>query len=277
MVGLGGPGCRDERSDMRPKLKIHKNTNTGRSTGSARTGRSPSPTTEQIFAEFIEEQRPRLKPHTMGQYEAVIDLFSHFLNGYGHENLSPREAARFDKYYAATGAAHREFVQLFGPDRIVENLGGFLGSFLTHKVIAGAEFKRSAGTVTKKLCKWLVAKGHIGEEESAEGISRGADAARDLPKAERAARILFEAEAGNPQDFEDLEEEDYLDFDHFTIARIEPGMLWLRGGGKKGLIGPVGVPAEATRLLQEEWELSCSLGRVRGQWHLVEMANVYPM
>lgn len=238
--------------------------------------KAPESTIEQVFAEFLDEQCKKLKPRTARQYEAVIDLLTHHLNGYGYEGLSKKEERLFDKYYNATGEAHREFCQVFGPDKIVENLGMFLGYFMVRKVMAGAELKRVAGTAAKKLSKWLAAKGYVDEEEGEEGVSRGAEAARDLPKAERAARILFEAEAGNALDSEELKDEGYLDFDHFTIARIEPGVLWLRQAGERKLIGPVVAPAAATCLLQEGWDLSCSLGRVRGTWHIVEMANVYP-
>lgn len=234
------------------------------------------PTIEQVFAEFLDEQRVKLKPRTARQYEDVIDLLTHHLNGYGYEGLSKKEERLFNKHYNATGEAHREFCQIFGPEKIVANLGMFLSYFMVRKVMAGAELKRAAGTVTKKLSKWLAAKGYIDEEESEEGIGRGAEAARDLPKAERAAQMLFAAEAENALGLEELKDEDYLDFDHFAIARIEPGVLWLRQAGERKLIGPVVVPPAATRLLQEGWDLSCSLGRVRGKWHIVEIANVYP-
>lgn len=94
-------------------------------------------------------------------------------------------------------------------------------------------------------------------------MHRGVDAARDLPKAERAARLLFGA--GGDLAPGDLTDEDYRDFDHFTIGKVEPGALWLRQGGARKLIGPVDIPAKAARLLQVGWELSCALGRVRGE------------
>jgi hypothetical protein len=36
------------------------------------------------------------------------------------------------------------------------------------------------------------------------------------------------------------------------------------------------VPKAATELLRQGWQMSCSLARIRGTWHLFEMANVYP-
>ena len=61
---------------------------------------------------------------------------------------------------------------------------------MIRKVVAGQDLKRAAGTVMKKLSTWLAAQGHVAEDEAQEGADLGAEAARDLPKAERAARIL---------------------------------------------------------------------------------------
>ena len=98
---------------------------------------------------------------------------------------------------------------------------------MIRKVVAGEELKRAAGTVTKKLSKWLSAKGYVSEEEAQIGADEGAEAARDLPKAERAAQILADAVADLAVNPNDLADEDYIEFEHFTIGRIEPGKLWL--------------------------------------------------
>ena len=99
-----------------------------------------------------------------------------------YQSLSTAEAALFDRYYNAPGDKHLEFCQLFGPDKIVANLGGFLGYFMIRKVVAGQDLKRAAGTVTKKLSTWLAAQGHVAEDEAQEGADLGAEAARDLPR-----------------------------------------------------------------------------------------------
>lgn len=240
--------------------------------------RPAEPSISRVLEEFLEEQRARLAPRTLSQYEAVLDLLRSHLDGYAYESLSPAERALFDRHYDAEGEEHREFCQLFGPDKIGENLGSFLGYFMIRKVMAGKDLKRAAGSVTKKLSKWLAAKGYVSEEIAREGADRGAAAARELPEAERAAQILRDAVDRLGIDPTDLAEEDYLEFDHFTIARVEPGTLWLdiQDGRKRRSCGPIPVPAPATKLLRTGWDLSCALGRVRGTWRIVEMANVYP-
>jgi len=238
-----------------------------------------SPTIDEVCEEFLAEQSVRLKPRTLSTYEAVLDMLRHHLNGYAYETLSQAESALFDRYYNADGKEHREFCQLFGPDKIAENLGMFLGYFMIRKVMAGADFKRAAGTVTKKLSKWLASKGYVSSEHAETGADEGAQAARDLPRAERAARILFDAAEDLAVDPNDLAGEDHMEFDHFTISRLESGKVWLGLPTlrKTRTYGPIPVPSSATKLLEEGWDISCSLGRIRGKWRIVEVANVYPL
>ncbi len=240
--------------------------------------RPAEPSIDRVLEEFLEEQRARLAARTLAQYEAVLDLLRMHLNGYAYENLSRAEAALVDRHYGAKGEEHREFCQLFGPRKIVENLGSFLGYFMIRKVMAGQDLKRAAGTVTKKLSKWLAAKGYLSDEATQDAVDMAAAAARELPRAERAAQILRDAADRLGIDPADLADEDYLEFDHFTIGKLEPGRLWLerREGRKRRSYGPIPVPNTATQWLREGWDVSCSLGRVRGTWRIVEVANVYP-
>ena len=73
--------------------------------------------------------------------------------------------------------------------------------------------------------------------------------------------------------------DDFLEFDHRTIVKVEAGRLWLEGfeRGTRRAYGPILVPAAATKLLCKGWDLSCALGRVDGTWRIVEVANVYPV
>lgn len=236
------------------------------------------PNIGRVLEEFLEEQCTGLAPRTLAKYETVLDLLRTHLNGYAYESLSAPEAALFDRHYNAEGEEHREFCDLFGPEKIVENLGGFLGFFMIRKVLAGEDLLRAAGTVTKKLSKWLAAKSYASEEDAAEAAERSAAAARDLPRAERIAQILRDASDRLGIDATALDDNDYLEFDHFTIAKVEPGRLWMEvwQDGTMRERGPIPIPEAATRWLRPGWTISCSLGRVRKSWHLLEVANVYP-
>ncbi len=242
----------------------------------ARLPKIADPTIEKVFEDFLAEQKKRLKPETVAGYEEIIELLTDSLNGYGHQWLSSKEETLFEKLYNAEGKEQREFCQIFGPDKIVDSFGEFLGYFMIRKVMAGGETLRMSGTVTKKLSKWLAAKGYISEEEAMEGAEDGAAAARDLPLAEQAAEILYAATRKVAFNHGEVSDEDYLDFDHYCITKVEPGKLWLEKDGAE-IAGPVIVPKEATELLREDWDISCSLARVKGKWRMVEVANVYPL
>lgn len=237
------------------------------------------PTIEQALEEFLAEQQNKLKPKTSSGYRDVLQLLKDYINGYALQNLTNAESAFLDKHYNAEGKERREFCQLFGPDKITEELGMFLGYFMTRKVMAGADFKRLAGTVTKKLSKWLAEKGYVSEDDAELGEEEGAEAARDLPKAEKAGDILYHTAKDVIFDPDKLADADYHDFDHYTIKKVEPGELWFEVYTEKGsnTVGPVAVPKEATELLEKDWNISCALARIRGKWKLVEVANVYPL
>ena len=206
--------------------------------------RPTEPDIRRVLEEFLEVQRTRLAPRTLARYEDVLDLLRSYLNGYAHERLSATEAARFERSYNAEGEEHREFCDLFGPDKIVESLDSFLRYFMIRKVIAGEDFLRAAGTVTKKLSKWLAEMGYVSPEAAGDATQTSAAAARDLPRAERAAQTLRDAADRLGIDVARLAEEDYLEFDHFTIARVEPGRLWLQvqEGRKLRECGPIPAP-----------------------------------
>ena len=63
---------------------------------------------------------------------------------------------------------------------------------MIRKVVAGEELLRAAGTVTKKLARWLADRGLIDGTDAEDAAARSGDAARDLPQAERLSRLLFE-------------------------------------------------------------------------------------
>ena len=236
------------------------------------------PTIEKVLEEFLAETLKKLKPKTAAGYRDVIQLLKDYMNSYAYQSLTKAESALFEKHYNAEGSEHMEFCQIFGPDRIAENAGGFLGYFLIRKVMAGGDFKRLAGTVTKKLSKWLAGQGYISEEDAALGEEEGAAAARDLPKAEKAGNILYRAAENVVFNADELDEDDYHDFDHYTIEKVEHGKLWLEVYDEKGkrTVGPIAVPKEATELLRKGWDISCAMARIRGKWRIVEVANVYP-
>lgn len=239
---------------------------------SKRTKKSPQPaekTIEAVFDEFLEEQRRRLKPSTVRKYEDIIDLFRSCLDGYAYQGLNKQEDALFDRLYNAEGDEHREFCQLFGPEKIPGNVSEFLNYFMIRKVMCSKELKQAAGTVIKKLGKWLQEKGYVRPEIAAEVVSCGVTAAKELPATEELAWMLADYADYTAVDCDEVIE------DHFTIEAVEPGKLHLSEfSGNDKIIIP--VPRNISDACHIGWSISGAVGKIDKGWRILEVWNVYP-
>jgi hypothetical protein len=204
--------------------------------------------------------------------DGIVDLYRSYLDGYGHDLLSTQEQDFWQGRYDADDEAG-SFCNLFGPERILEGLDGFLGWFVIRKVLGPREIARAAGPVCAELATWLVARGYVepGAAEGAEEIA--AAATRDLPAAEELSELLFPS--GKEVDPDDvLEYADWVD-EAAQVSRVESGCLWFRS--EMGALGPVLVPQRASEIARVGWEVSAlGLGRTEEGWHILEMGNVYP-
>ncbi|MDP9403154.1 MAG: hypothetical protein M3P85_07415 [Actinomycetota bacterium] len=189
------------------------------------------PSIDEVLSQFLVAQEQRLAERTFANYRSVVELLRHCLNGYGHQYLDDHERRRYEA--ALDAGDENAFVHLFGPEKIGEGMGEFLDYFIVRKVIAGEELLPTAGTVTKKLAKWMATNGYLDAAAAGEAVERGSSAARDLPRAERLSRLLFDQAQREAKDFGGVADDDIVE-DYFTIERVEPGALWLTGGG-----GPV--------------------------------------
>lgn len=79
--------------------------------------RIAKPAIPEVLAQFLRDQQQRLAPKTFANYEYVVELLQHSLNGYAYQSLSKADAALFDRLYNAKGAEHREFCEIFGLSR----------------------------------------------------------------------------------------------------------------------------------------------------------------
>jgi len=216
------------------------------------------------------QERERLKSRTFARYEDVIEVLQASMNGYAYNYLDKEDGALFDELH---NQHDFEFCDVFGPEKILHNVDEFLGYFMVRKVIASQELLKAAGTVMKKLARWLQEKGYAAAEEAEVAVETGAEAARSLPQAEKLASLLYDfAHSQLPKDV--IEQVD----GRFTIERIEPGKLWLSGWvSPAGTIGPIAVPREITDLAEEGWAVTLWLGRTRRGWQILDVGNVYPM
>ncbi len=222
----------------------------------------------EVLTEFLDAQARRLKPRTYRRYEEVVDLFRHCLNNYGVEELTnSTDLIFYERLYLRKNL---EFTATFGADKILPSLPYFLNFFMLRKVMASEELLEAAGTVSKRLVRWLEERGYVGSEEAKEAAKVVTEAARELPAAERVARLLFHYAQSHAPRYWTSELDDY-----FTIDKVDPGVLVLAGSNTAALV-ELKVPREITDQCKEGWQVSLLLGKTQGGWSILETGNVYP-
>lgn len=227
-----------------------------------------APTIDQALDAFLTAKKAAVKPRAFQNCADIVDLLKSSLNGYAYDSLDRFERKRWDKAFEA--GDEQAYTKMFGPDKIPEHLGEFLGYFMIRKVAAPAELTAAAGRVTKDLVEWLAEQGWIAADAVAEAVERSDDAARDLPRAERLGELLDRQAQRSRIDLVALADEDYVE-DTLWIERVEPTALWFEGG-----IGPIPVSPAAAQLARPGWSMYLVLGREGGTWHVLEVGNVYP-
>jgi hypothetical protein len=222
----------------------------------------PDKTIDQLFENFLADQEARLSPKTYDKYEGIIDLYRAYLERYWPDH-SGKEAQTIIK-------AKGTYCGTFGAEDLTSGFYEFLDYFVPHKVIAGNETMKAAGTVIKKLAKWLVAKGYTEDDEWIREVV--GETARDLPASQKLLDRLDDWLAENPPEKYGRKVEG-----HFSINRVEPGQIWLEpllSGDRE--IGPIPVPEKVTRACKVGWDIGGVVGKTAQGWRLVEVWNISP-
>jgi len=219
-------------------------------------------TISQVFEEFLSDQEARISPKTLSKYESIISLFESYLESYwpGHDQEEYNRITKQGETFCGT----------FGPEEIPGGYGEFLGYFMPHKVMCGKDTMKAAGTVTKKLAKWLAEEGYV--EDTSDAEERAKEAARDLPAAQDVLDLLEQyVDINAPDEYKDEIE------GHFSIKKIEPGKLWLEPFMMYGkVICPVPVPSEVTDICQKMWDIGGVVVKTNRGWRFLEVWNVSP-
>ena len=134
-------------------------------------------TIDAVLGEFLAEQRERLSTRTFRNYDDVVELLRHSLDGYAYSSLDDDERERWEQAFESGDEG--AYCRLFGPQKIPEHLAEFLGHFMVRKVMAGQALLKASGTVTGKLVTWLAAHGYIDSDSVDHATRRAKDAARD--------------------------------------------------------------------------------------------------
>lgn len=226
------------------------------------------PNIKELFDEFLENENKRLKPTTFRNYQLIIELFEHCLDGYGFSFLTEAEVQLYERLYEHKNL---EFCSIFGAEKIIHALPSFLGDFMIRKVAASESLLRYSGTVTKRLIKWLSDRGAISKSKARQAISYAAEATKVLPAAERLARLLYEyCHTHAPRSWH-MELDDY-----FTIEEIMPGKLILSSLSSEIDMVELRLPEEILRHCHVGWQVNLLLGKTSRGWQIIESGNVYP-
>ncbi|ODS36611.1 MAG: hypothetical protein A7316_04860 [Candidatus Altiarchaeales archaeon WOR_SM1_86-2] len=218
----------------------------------------------QVLEKFLDEQGKRLKPATMRKYREVIELLKDCLNGYAYQSLDKEESGLYKR-------EDMKFCDVFGSEKILPGTGEFMGYFMVRKVIAGKEFLKYSGTVTKKLAKWLHAEGFVDERSAEFAVEAGSEASKVLPGAEELSNMLYDIEEYISSD-ELIEEV----FDHFSIMDVKPDGVVLSGLFDTRRFY-VKLPHGVVDKWHDGWEASLQLGKTGDGWHIISAGNVYPL
>jgi hypothetical protein len=222
----------------------------------------PDKTIDELFVEFLADQKTRLSPRTFGKYEDMVELYRAYLERYwpGHSS----------KEYETVNRAKGTYCGSFGAEDITSGFTEFLGYFMPCKVIAGNETMKAAGTVVKKLARWLVDKGYTEDDAMAAELVN--ETARNLPASQELLDQLqaWLDETGTRRAGEELE-------GHFYIDRIGPGQIWLVSLiHNVREIGPIPVPARIAKACKEGWDLGGAVSKTSRGWRLVEVWSISP-
>ena len=223
----------------------------------------PDKTIDQLFEAFLADQEARLSLKTFDKYEGIIHLYRSYLESYWPDH-SGKESEAITK-------AKGTYCGTFGAEEITSGFSEFLGYFMPRKVIAGNETMKAAGTVVKKLARWLVEKGYTDDDESIRDLV--GTTARDLPASQklldRPRRLARRERTGGLR-------EGSRGALHDQPRRAGPDLAGIDPLRRARTIGPIPVPETITRACKVGWDVGGVVGKTAQGWRLVEVWNISP-
>jgi hypothetical protein len=205
---------------------------------------------------------------TFRKYEDIVYFFKESMNGYAYQGLDEEEGELFNHFYNLKGENRREFCDVFGTEKILENVSEFLNYFMIRKVICGKELLKAAGTVIKRLTKWLAEHGHVDTEMTEVYADEAGEASKNLPVMEELSYLLWRYAADQEEvDFEETAE------GYFDVRIVENDRLHLVGMHDRTLV--VKLPEEITSKCKPGWSIHPELGKTKDGWKILEVGEVY--
>ncbi len=218
--------------------------------------------TVESIKNFLEETAEKVSNKTFQKYKSVLELFRDYLISYGEITCEENKDGEF---ILTANTKELEF----------GHANGFLGWFLIRKVMGPQWIMKAAPNIIKKYFKWLDSKGLLAEGVIEEVVDTGKQAAKDLPRVDKAADLLFKLCDENSDKFIDIEfnGEDYME-EYGEVTGILEDKLYLDYEGEK--IGPIQISKEIAKHLKKGDTVNLAVGKYRKKWYPLEVGNVYP-
>jgi len=232
-------------------------------------------TIEMVLRDFLQASTPLLHQARPDEREKSVDLLRSYICYHSHKVFSSSSPPLSVTYDPLAQVGQRGLHEILSPSMIPTLLPGFI-TFLTFEItpVASQRFVRAIGLTMEELTIWLIREGHIGLEEGEESAYRSSEAARNLPKAMRALKRLHRETLEGREEAETTWS-DAGELEHYTIARLAPGLLWLEN--ESGRIGPVKISEKVRIDLQAGWQIHCVVSRTNTAWQITGLGGIFPM
>ncbi len=219
----------------------------------------------QSMETFLEEISGKNSARTVEKYHMVLDLFKDYLLGYGE--ISYNEAKNGELFLTAD-TEELEF----------GHAGSFLDWFLIRKVMGPQWIMKAAPNIIKRYFKWLDAEGLLSEGVIEEVLETAKDAARDLPRVEKASSLIYALCSRNAESFESgrykYDDENNFIEGYGEVTGIIEDNIYLDYEGEK--IGPIQVTGAIVKYLKKGDTMNLVVRKKGKKWYPVESGNIYP-
>ncbi|WP_242890967.1 hypothetical protein [Actinomadura litoris] len=237
-----------------------------------RVERPSKDTIEEAVSAFLDEQDDRVSERVFDDYETVLELLLDSLDTEGHLALEGAELRRFEEEFERDEAG--VFCRLFGPEKIPEHIGGFLGSVLAVEATT-SRVRRVAGPLMRELAEWLAREYGLPGADVEDMLVSAEQATRDLPAADlllkRWKALCADApEPGSAQVQGTVRE-------RLWVTKVQPGLItfWNPESDDDACdILTFTVPHQISNLVRIGWKIDTKAVLVDNQWRMIQIGTV---
>ncbi|SMB97154.1 hypothetical protein SAMN00808754_1770 [Thermanaeromonas toyohensis ToBE] len=111
----------------------------------------------RVLDAFLDEREKTLSRRTAAKYGRLVSLWQRYLDHHGYCHLLPVEKVLWKRLRKAG----TEITETFGAQLLVRSSVPFLGEYFLRKVGSDLELVEYAGTIVRKLARWLAQEGFV--------------------------------------------------------------------------------------------------------------------